>query len=83
MNDDIQEYSRELKDSYRHGRIDRRDFIKWSAMLGITLPRTLDFTRVQAARSTAGRLNSPSSPRRRSNRTNGTSPRHHDGAPGL
>ncbi len=55
MNDDIQEYSHELKDSYRQGRIDRRDFIKWSAMLGITLP-LLDFTRVQAAPVHGGTL---------------------------
>ncbi len=48
MNNEMQEYAHELKATYRHGVIDRRDFIKWSAILGLSLP-LLDLSRVQAA----------------------------------
>lgn len=32
------EYVRDLREQYRQGRISRRDFVRWGAMLGVSLP---------------------------------------------
>lgn len=48
MNAEMQEYGHSLTAAYRDGQIDRRDFIKWSAILGLSIP-LLDLPRVQAA----------------------------------
>ncbi len=53
MNAEMQEYAHALKAAYRDGAIDRRDFIKWSAILGLSLP-LLDWSRVQAAAPVRG-----------------------------
>src|SRR5579864_6740867 len=48
MNKEMQEYAHELKTAYRNGVIDRREFIRWSAILGLSVP-LLDLSQVQAA----------------------------------
>ena len=53
MNAEMQEYARALSAAYRTGHIDRRDFIKGSALLGLSLP-LLDRPRVQAATPVRG-----------------------------
>ena len=39
-------YAHRLMSAYRAGRIDRREFLRWSAILGLALPR-LDLVRAQ------------------------------------
>jgi len=48
MTAEMQEYAHELTAAYRDGHIDRREFIKWSAILGLSIP-LLDVPRAQAA----------------------------------
>lgn len=48
MTTEIYESGHELKAAYRAGRVDRREFIRWSAILGLSVP-LLDARRVQAA----------------------------------
>jgi hypothetical protein len=43
----MNEHLHELVAAYRNGRIERRDFLKWSAMLGLSAP-VLDLSRGQA-----------------------------------
>src|SRR5688572_28987963 len=34
----LTDYLHELREQYRQGRISRRDFVRWGAMLGVSLP---------------------------------------------
>jgi peptide/nickel transport system substrate-binding protein len=48
MDTERREYAHELKAAYRKGLIDRREFIRWSAILGLSIP-LLDVSQVKAA----------------------------------
>ena len=53
MSDETRAYARHLTTAYRAGRIDRREFLKWSAVLGLSLPR-LNLARAQGATPVPG-----------------------------
>src|SRR3712207_8390006 len=53
MTDDPREYAHHLRSAYRAGRIDRRELVKWAAILGLALPR-LDVVRDQDATPVPG-----------------------------
>jgi len=46
MSDETRDYAHHLRTAYRTGRIDRREFVKWSAILGLALPH-LNLARAQ------------------------------------
>ncbi|MDF2758204.1 MAG: peptide transporter substrate-binding protein, partial [Thermomicrobiales bacterium] len=53
MTVETQRFAQHLKTAYRAGRIDRREFFKWSAILGLAVPR-LDLARAQDATPVPG-----------------------------
>ncbi|MDP9364796.1 MAG: ABC transporter substrate-binding protein [Chloroflexota bacterium] len=53
MTDETRDYAHHLKSAYRAGRISRREFVKWSAILGLALPR-LDLAQAQDVTPTPG-----------------------------
>lgn len=53
MTGETRDYAHHLRDLRRAGRIDRREFVKWSAILGLALPR-VDLARAQDATPVPG-----------------------------
>jgi peptide/nickel transport system substrate-binding protein len=51
MTDETRDYANHLTSAFRAGRISRREFVKWSAILGLALPR-LDLARARAQDAT-------------------------------